>query len=462
MYVKFPNYKHSLVNLAGTIMKEFDLDNPYPSNRSLDKILKYNYSNIIVIVYEEISAKEVDEVIEEKSFLGKHRFRDISTVFPGTKDISLRAIEIGKLFPDRNDNIISMINSKTEYQAYGIFPTGLGSYEDRDEMYKRIINLSTGEGKKYIYAYCDKYDLNCLNEEIEYLSDRVDDSVIFVVSNRGKVLEKMQEIDLEKYSKLLKTISDYKIISGRSLLVKVKDNEKFINEFNQVLLNKKFRIFDPEEAEYRLLLNREDFFDFKYDYVVAGKGDNYFKNDEDLCDGGITEDEIFAPMFIVCRKKKDDQVIVRRSRYSDYDDFMPIINKAHNDRFLKRRDLFQKNSVFTSTEFYNFCEQFSGKLIFIYILSEKIIGYIQLELGDYSSRSLYNSNSLIKISNVYVLEEYRRRGVATRLYQEVVAYAKKLKTNRIEFEVWDFDEDTKNFISSLHMNVQRYHYEIKL
>lgn len=463
MKAYFPNYKYSLVNLAGSIMKEFGLEGFYPSNRSLDKILKYNYSNVIVIVYDGLGANEADVFIKENTFLGKHRLKNLSSVFPSTKDVTLNALTVGKLFSNNNEeSIITRINKQNEHHAYGIFPEGLGSYKNRDEMYKRIINLCDGNSKKYIYAYCDDYDLTTLDAEIEALTDNIVDSIVFVVSNRGEYFDELIETDLNLYPKFLDTLNDYKLIEGRFLLVSVENEEKFLEEFNHYF-TKGFRLLKKEEALEKLILDNDEFYSYAYDYIIVGRENIYFKNDNGLKYGGISENEMLVPLFNVCRKKKDDQVVIRRVKYEDYEDFAKLANQFHGNRAANRKDIFQKTSAsFSRPDFYNLCNSFAGKLIYVYVLSEKIIGYVKFDLDDHRGSRTYTDKCALRIYELYVLEEFRRQGVAKSLYEEVLKYAKRVRADRIEFLVWDFEEETKQFVDSLQMKVQSYCYEIRL
>ena len=84
------------------------------------------------------------------------------------------------------------------------------------------------------------------------------------------------------------------------------------------------------------------------------------------------------------------------------------------------------------------------------------------EIKPFSNDIHYNRNNIMVFRDVYVLEEYRRCGIATRLYNEALKYAKKLKISRVEFRVWEFDEETLKFINSLHVEKLRSCYEIKI
>lgn len=66
------------------------------------------------------------------------------------------------------------------------------------------------------------------------------------------------------------------------------------------------------------------------------------------------------------------------------------------------------------------------------------------------------------IDDMFVRREYRRRGVASFLYEEVKARAKAAGAVRVDLMVWNFNESALELYKSLGMTPQRYIMEQKL
>lgn len=490
MRTVFPDYDHCLINFSSSILKEFDLETKYRTLRDLDRLLKYNYSNIIVLVYEGISSKLIDNELPKDSFLRQHKIRDITSVFPTTRKLSQKSLETGLtaleygIFSENvaedkkmtiplinspeSKDIITLINKNTKYKAYGIYPYGIGKYNNREDMYNRIINLSKNDGKKYIYAYCNSpCESKDINSEIEKLVKELTDSLVLVLSNCGRS-NSCKEINLNNYEDLSKLLEKITYIEQRCCFIKIKgDNkEKFVNLFKKYFYND-FRLFTLEEAKSKALFgpsNQESSFsNTSFDYIMISKGEkNLSGSNQHFTYGGISEEEMIVPVFAISRKKTADRENIRRVISDDFIQFKTLANQFYMKRIASRKDIFVKTEAITKNEFFSLCDRFNGNDAFVYIYDEEVLGYIRVELITSSRNRFYKDRAVLRIVELYVLEEHRRKKIATKLYEYVVQYAKKLHVKDIEFFVWNFETETQEFINSLQMKILNQCYEIKI
>ena len=240
------NYNECLTNLACSIRKYFELEYKHNTLDYIDKILeKFKPKNIVTILCDGMGSNILDKMLDKDAFLIKNRIKPITTVFPATTVAAttsmmtgLNPVETGMLGWDMyykdidktitvfmnsekgdNSNIIleeaiiynskhmirksitDEINEKGNYKGYSLFPFGDKSYSNLDEMYNKIEILCNEEGKKYIYAYdinpdhtmhdigCDKPEIKSIiediNNRIETLSKKLNDTIIFVVADHG-------------------------------------------------------------------------------------------------------------------------------------------------------------------------------------------------------------------------------------------------------------------------------------
>ena len=63
------------------------------------------------------------------------------------------------------------------------------------------------------------------------------------------------------------------------------------------------------------------------------------------------------------------------------------------------------------------------------------------------------------LDNIYVLPEYRRRGVAAKLFAAVEQWAKEQGAVRLDLHTWDFNQDAINLYRAMGMTPQRYVFE---
>ena len=68
----------------------------------------------------------------------------------------------------------------------------------------------------------------------------------------------------------------------------------------------------------------------------------------------------------------------------------------------------------------------------------------------------------IYIDDIFVLEEFRHQGIATKLYKQVESIAKDIGAKRIDLTVWQFNTTALKFYESLGMETQRKILETRL
>ena len=109
--------------------------------------------------------------------------------------------------------------------------------------------------------------------------------------------------------------------------------------------------------------------------------------------------------------------------------FVSLLNSLN--RINNRSDLFTSKRKFLEYEFYNYCTKSNGEVCFVYEISEEIVGFIFAKLKFIRDVDTYTERSYVSIENIYVREEYRRRGIGTKLYEEVMRYAKSIRIKKI-------------------------------
>ena len=461
MRVSFPNYKRSLLNFMSSIMKEFGFSSCYSSIKEVDRVLQYGYTNVLVLVFDGLRAYDVDFYLKDSSFLVKNQLKNITSVFPSSRGVTLNSLGTGEisLNNDNRKDIVSLINDKEASQAYGVFPFGEGSYKDRCEMYDRIINLTKGSGKKYIYAYCDDCnDLVVINNEIECLCSKLEDCVVFVTSNVGRI-DEIDDFDLLNYPTFLNMINDYKYLSNRCMLISVKNSCEFLTFFDDNF-SKMFRLISLHD-ENKFVNNKTIFSDLSYDFAIVGVRNWCFSFNNDYT-GGVSDMEMLLPLFAISRKKSKDQGVVRKLRSEDYYDFLELMNQFQIKRNSMRSDIFRKAHAVIKSEFVNLCDGVKGECVYVYAVEEKLVGFVQFELINTSVDRLYSDRIIVRISKIYVLEQYRRNGIGTQLFEAVLNYSKKARVDALEFLTWNFDEDVQKFLKHFQMEPLNFSYEIKL
>ena len=361
------NYNECLTNLACSIRKYFGLDYKHNTLVYIDKILeKRKPKNVVTILCDGMGSNIMDRMLSNDSFLIKNRLKAITTVFPATTVAAttsmmtgLNPVETGMLGWDMYykdiDKTISVflnsekgdseykpldeakeynskhmirktiekeINEKGLYKGYSLFPFGDNAYSTIDEMYERIEKLCNEDGKKYIYAYdiepdhtmheigCDKPEIKeimeNINRRIEELSNKLNDTVIFVVADHGHC--NVENIFIKDYPDIEECLLRNTSLEPRAVNFFIKPDKKeiFVELFNKYFGND-FDLYAMNDViDSKLFGSGEEneiFRDALGDYLAIGKtnktllyvGSDILKSQH----AGYTDDEILVPLIAI-------------------------------------------------------------------------------------------------------------------------------------------------------------------
>ena len=365
------NYNECLTNLACSIRKYFDLDYNHNTLDYIDKILEdYKPKNVVTILCDGMGSNILDRMLDKDSFLIKNRLKTITSVFPATTVAAtlsmltgLNPCETGMLgwdmyYKDIDKTITVFINSekgdpdfkplqeaidynekymkrkiisdiiteKGKYKGYGVFPFGSDKYTSIDDMFERIERLCNEDGKKYIYAYdenpdytmhivgCDKPEIkdiiSDINRRVEELSNKLTDTIIFVVADHGH--HNVINVFIKDYPDIEECLLRNTSLEQRAVNFFIKPNmkERFVELFNKYFGND-FDLYSMSEViDAKLFGDGEEniiFRDALGDYLAIAKGDKAllyngntpFKSHH----AGYTDDEVLIPLVLVKTKK---------------------------------------------------------------------------------------------------------------------------------------------------------------
>ena len=371
MHVK-NNYHECLTNLACSIRKYFELEYKHNTLDYIDNVLnEYQPKNVVTILCDGMGSKIIDRVLKENDFLIKNRIKEITSVFPATTVAAttsmltgLNPCETGMLGwnmyykdldkiitvymnslkedPDEiplpeaiqyNDKhmirktIMEEINEKGKYRGYGLFPFGDTKYEKIEDMYQLIEKKCKEDGKKYIYAYttepdntmhkigCDKQEVKDIiidiNKEIEALSNKLTDTIIFVIADHGHY--NIENIFIKDYPDIEECLLRNTSLEPRAVnfFIKPEKKEIFVSLFNKYF-GSYFDLYTKDEVIESKLFGdgqeNEIFKDALGDYLAIAKSNKtlLYTGNEVLKShhAGYTDDEIFVPLIVIKTKKK--------------------------------------------------------------------------------------------------------------------------------------------------------------
>ena len=147
--------------------------------------------------------------------------------------------------------------------------------------------------------------------------------------------------------------------------------------------------------------------------------------------------------------------MIKELNVNDFTVVESIIAKLHKLHVENRPDFYIENEHPINKKEYKAMLNNQDKISIAYIVDDKIAGVCLATIKDRIEKSIY-------IDDIFVLEEFRHQGVATKLYKQIESIAKDIGAKRIDLTVWQFNKTAMNFYKSLGMKTQRIVLETRL
>jgi len=89
------DYDRSIISISSSILKHFNVNNPYKTLPELDEILARDYQNVVLMIIDGMGTELIKRHLAEDSFLYRHIVTNISSVFPPTTAAATTAYHSG-------------------------------------------------------------------------------------------------------------------------------------------------------------------------------------------------------------------------------------------------------------------------------------------------------------------------------------------------------------------------------
>ena len=244
----WPDFKHSVVNLAATIEQFLGKMPKHPVLPKLAEKLKSNYKNVVYIVIDAMGSKILEKNLPADSFFRKHQIDTVTSVFPSTTTAATTSLitamtpaehgwfawtvdfdgEVIALFRNRNYYTKELTadpdfaHHKLPYQKffddvhndraiYTCLPDNISKIHSPHEiefhtlgqMFRRLKQVCRQPDKKFVYSYFSDLDhfmhtygttarrsrnlLRKIEHKIARLAKRNSDTLFVITADHGQV-----------------------------------------------------------------------------------------------------------------------------------------------------------------------------------------------------------------------------------------------------------------------------------
>ena len=143
---------------------------------------------------------------------------------------------------------------------------------------------------------------------------------------------------------------------------------------------------------------------------------------------------------------------IRALTPADYGEYCPLMAQLHSLHVAGRPDLFREAEFITSRERYEQLLADENALLLGAFQNGALIGFAA---GELQHRSMMMNITSLSVTDLFVAQSARRRGVAAGLLRELQARAKRAGAVRCDIMVWQFNEAAIAFYEAQGFSVQR-------
>ena len=154
-----------------------------------------------------------------------------------------------------------------------------------------------------------------------------------------------------------------------------------------------------------------------------------------------------------------EEIIIRNLIKEDYSDVFELEKQVHKIHYSKRPDLYNDVSNFFPREYYN--SIIENSIAMGIECDNKIVAIIISEVKETSNIPVIKKRKYCCIDDIVVDGNYRRKGYAKRLFDELKEKLKDLNISDIELTVWPFNKEAIAFYESIGMSAKNIKYELK-
>ena len=137
------------------------------------------------------------------------------------------------------------------------------------------------------------------------------------------------------------------------------------------------------------------------------------------------------------------QMEIRKATFNDFEKILSL----NKDLFLfekKFTDTFNEDWSYTNQGKEYFARKIanSNSIFFVAEIDENIVGYI---LGYIDSYPVRNINPIVMLDNLFISENYRRKGIGSKLFQEFLKVAKDNGAKRLQVKTYSKNKEAIEF-----------------
>lgn len=157
----------------------------------------------------------------------------------------------------------------------------------------------------------------------------------------------------------------------------------------------------------------------------------------------------------------DEKVIIRKAKLNDFSGIHKLIMQVHRLHVSNRNDIYKDIDPMNFEEFKTELSN-SNNIYLIAELDNEIVGICFSQIKEILNNKIMKNRKILHIEDICVDENYQKRGIGKKLYNQIAELAKEKNIDNIELMVWGFNKNAIKFYENLGMNIKNLKFEQKI
>ena len=154
-------------------------------------------------------------------------------------------------------------------------------------------------------------------------------------------------------------------------------------------------------------------------------------------------------------------IFIRKAKKEDFSQIHNLITQVHELHVKARNDIYKDIDPIDIDTFKEKLEEDKN----IYLVAEmknNIVGICFSQIKEIENNKIMKDRKILHIEDICVDENFRRRRIGEKLYNEIVKLAKEHKVQSIELMVWGFNKNAISFYENLGLDIKNLRFEQKI
>ena len=157
----------------------------------------------------------------------------------------------------------------------------------------------------------------------------------------------------------------------------------------------------------------------------------------------------------------DEKIIIRKAKPNDFSGVHKLIMQVHKLHVSKRNDIYKDIDPMNFEEFKTELSN-SNNIYLIAEFENEIVGICFSQIKEILNNKIIRNRKILHIEDICVDENYQKKGIGKKLYNQILELAKEKNIDDIELMVWGFNENAIKFYENLGMSIKNLKFEQKI